>query len=63
MSRIERVSYRSGFVKRPREAAYLPAIPFDTADLPDDMLALLDHHHLDLGVVLRVFACDGRFLF
>jgi len=46
--RIERAIYRSGFVKRPREAAYLPAIPFDTADLPDDMLALLDHHHLDL---------------
>ncbi|TMB11075.1 MAG: hypothetical protein E6J71_25930 [Deltaproteobacteria bacterium] len=50
MSRIERVSYRSGFVKRLREAPHLPAITFEVADLPDDVLVLLDpQHHLDLA--------------
>ena len=42
MSRIERVSYRSGFVKRPREAASLPAITFEATDLPEDVVALVD---------------------
>ena len=49
MARIERVSYRSGFVKRPREAASLPAITFEAADLPEDVVALVDAHLLDLG--------------
>ena len=47
MSRIERVSYRSGFVKRLREAAHLPAITFEAADLPEDVVALVDAHLLD----------------
>src|SRR6266446_4795402 len=49
MSRIERVSYRSGFVKRLRESRHLPAITFEAADLPEDVLALVDAHLLDLG--------------
>ncbi len=49
MSRIERVSYRTGFVKRLREAAHLPAITFEAADLPEDVVALVDTHLLDLG--------------
>ena len=49
MSRIERVSYRSGFVKRLEEAARLPAITFEAADLPEDVVALVDAHLLDLG--------------
>ena len=49
MARIERVVYRSGFVKRVREAASLPAITFEAADLPDDVVALVDAHLLDLG--------------
>ena len=49
MSRIERLSYRSGFVKRPRESRHLPAITFEAADLPEDVLALLDQRLLDLG--------------
>ena len=49
MSRIERVSYRSGFVKRLREAASLPSITFEVADLPEDVVALVDAHLLDLA--------------
>ena len=49
MSRIERVSYRSGFVKRLREAPHLPAITFEAGDLPEDVVALVDAHLLDLG--------------
>src|SRR2546427_8061423 len=49
MSRIERVSYRSGFVKRLRESRHLPAITFEAADLPEDVVALIDAHLLDLG--------------
>ena len=49
MARIERVSYRSGFVKRLGGAAHLPAITTEAADLPEDVLALLDRHLLDLG--------------
>ena len=49
MSGIERVSYRSGFVKRLREATHLPAITFEVADLPEDVVALVDVHLLDLG--------------
>src|SRR6266436_4155309 len=49
MSRIERVSYRSGFVKRLRESRHLPAITFEEADLPEDVLTLVDAHLLDLG--------------
>src|SRR6266404_5501416 len=49
MSRIERVSYRSGFVKRLRESRHLPAITFEVADLPEDVVALVDAHLLDLG--------------
>jgi hypothetical protein len=49
MSRIERVSYRRGFVKHLREAASLLAISFEATDLPEDVLALLNLHLLDLG--------------
>ena len=49
MAGIERVSYRSGFVKRPREAASLPAITFEAAHLPEDVVALVDAHLLDLA--------------
>ncbi len=49
MARIGRVSYRTGFVERLREASRLPAITIEAADLPEDVFALLDHHHLDLG--------------
>ena len=49
MARIERVVYRSGFVKRVREAASLPAITFEATDLPEDVVALVDAHLLDLG--------------
>ena len=49
MGRIEWMSYRTGFVERLGEAAPLPAITIEAADLPEDVLALLDHHHLDLG--------------
>jgi hypothetical protein len=49
MARIRRVSYRSGFVKRVRDATHLPAITFESADLPEDVVALVDAHLLDLG--------------
>ena len=49
MSRIERVSYWSGFVKRVRESRHLPAITFGAYDLPEDVVALVDAHLLDLG--------------
>src|SRR5438552_6447786 len=49
MSRIERVSYRTGFVKRLREAPHLPAITFEAGDLPEDVVALVDAHLLGLG--------------
>ena len=49
MSRIEPVSYRSGFVKRLRESRRLPAITFEAADLPEDVVVLVDAHLLDLG--------------
>ena len=39
---IERVSYRSGFVERLEEPRRLPAITIEAADLPEDVLALLD---------------------
>ncbi len=48
MPGIERASYRTGFVERLGEAARLPAITIEAADLPDDVLALLDRL-LDLG--------------
>ena len=49
MAGIERVVYRSGFVKRLRESRHLPAITFEAADLPEDVVALVDAHLLDLG--------------
>src|SRR5437762_675054 len=49
MAQIERMSYRTGFVARLEEAAHLPAITIEAADLPEDVLALLDHHLLDLA--------------
>ena len=42
MKRIERVSYRRAFVERLGEAAHLPAITFEAADLPEDVVALVD---------------------
>ena len=47
MGRIERVSYRSGFAER------LPVITIEATDLPEDVLALLDHHLLDPAGHLR----------
>src|SRR6266404_2599718 len=49
MGRIGQVSYRSEFVKRRRESRHLPAITFEAADLPEDVVALVDAHLLDLG--------------
>jgi len=49
MARIERVSYRSRFGKRLRESRRLPAITFEAADLPEDVVALVDAHLLDFG--------------
>src|SRR6266403_1901775 len=49
MSRIERVSYGRGFVEGLGEARRLPAITFDATDLPEDVVALVDAHLLDLG--------------
>src|SRR5437016_3866 len=49
MVRIERASYRAGFVERLGEAARLPAITIEAVELPEDVLGLLDHHLLDLG--------------
>src|SRR5438876_1073390 len=49
MAGIERAIYRSGFVKRLRESRHLPAITFEATDLPEDVVALLDAHLLDLG--------------
>ncbi len=46
---IVRVAYRSGFVKRLDDVGSLPAITIETEDLPEDVLALLDRHLLDLG--------------
>lgn len=43
------MSYRSGFVKWLRESRHLPAITFEVADLPEDVVALVDVHLLDLG--------------
>jgi len=34
MARIKRLSYRTGFVQRLEEAARLPAITIEAADLP-----------------------------
>ena len=52
MARIKRLSYRTGFVERLAEAAHLPHLPaitFEAADLPEDVVALVDAHLLDLG--------------
>jgi len=49
MAGIKRVVYRSGFVQRLEEAAHLPAITFDAADLPEDVVALVEGHLLDLA--------------
>ena len=49
MAQIERVIYRGGMVKHLRESERLPATTIEAADLPEDVLALLDHHLLDLG--------------
>ena len=49
MAQVERMSYRTGFVARLEEAAHLPAITIEAADLPEDVLALLDQHLLGLG--------------
>ena len=46
---IVRVAYRSGFVKRLDDVGGLHAITIETEDLPEDVLALLDRHLLDLG--------------
>ena len=39
----------AGAVKRLRESRHLPAITFEAADLPEDVVALVDAHLLDLG--------------
>ena len=43
------MSYRAGLVERLGEVEPLPAITIEATDLPDDGLALLDQHLLDLG--------------
>jgi len=47
LARIERVSYRTGFVEHLGQGAALPAITIEASDLPEDVLALLDCHLLD----------------
>jgi hypothetical protein len=49
MAQIERVTHRTGFVERLGEAADLPAITIEAADLPEDVFALLDAHLVNLG--------------
>ena len=49
MARIERVSYRTGFVEWLGEAPRLPAITMEAADLSEDVLALRYRHLSDLG--------------
>ena len=49
MAQIARVIYRGGMVKHFRESKMLPAITIEAADLPEDVLALLDLHLRDLG--------------
>ena len=43
------MSYRTWFTERLGEAPRLPAITIAAPDLPEDVLALLDHHLLGLG--------------
>ena len=49
MARVERVVYRSGFVAHLEEAKRLPAITLEAAELPEDVVAVVDAHLLDLG--------------
>jgi len=49
MAQIERVIYRGGMVKHLRESKMLPAISIAAADLPEDVLALLDRRLFDLA--------------
>jgi hypothetical protein len=49
MTRIQRVSYRTSLVKHLREAVRLPVITFGAPDLPEDVVALVEAHLLDLG--------------
>src|SRR5947207_13761024 len=46
---LRRMIYRRGFVHRLDDVGRLPAITIEATDLPDDGLALLDQHLLDLG--------------
>lgn len=47
--RMARVSYQSGSVNRVGNDARLAAITVEADRLPDDVLALLDHHLVDLA--------------
>jgi hypothetical protein len=49
MAWIERVVYRGGMMKHLQESRMLPAITIEAADLPEDVLALLDQHLVNLG--------------
>src|SRR5205809_7885851 len=46
---LRRMIYRRGFVHRLDDVGRLPAITIEATDLPEDVLALLDQHLLDLG--------------
>jgi hypothetical protein len=48
MAGIERESCRSGFVKCLRESRHLPVITFEAANLPEDVVALVDAHLVGL---------------
>ena len=47
---LRRIVYRRGFVHRLDDVGRLPAITIEATDLPEDVLALLDQHLLDLGL-------------
>ncbi len=49
MARIERVSYRRGFIESLEEVGCLPAITIAAPDPPAVVIALVDAHLLDLG--------------
>jgi len=49
MPRIARLTYRTGLVQRLAQTKRLPALTTEAADLPEDMLGLVERHLLDLG--------------
>lgn len=49
MSRITRLTYRTGLVERLGDAKRLPSKTVQTGDLPDAILVLVERHLLDLA--------------